>query len=212
MLCVVALRSFHFAMWLLHLPSQHFTCKTRPFQFHSGLGLYIPPLLVSAIPHVALDIPSYPSHPSSLPPAARSSLTLPSVKRPWRQTHLPFQSLTFPRKLKLLLPSPSSERSLLEHRCEVGTTSVRACLLADIVSLCSPIACSSQARTESCRARRSWTLHRLGGVLERAVSTNTGRMRQTSHHQHKARAIQPTTLESIRHYSRSRYKRTSCKT
>jgi hypothetical protein len=64
--------------------------------------------------------------------------------------HIRRQSLTCPRKLKSLLPSPSSERSLLKHRCEVGTTSVRACLLADIVSLRSPITCSSQARTESC--------------------------------------------------------------
>jgi hypothetical protein len=157
---VVALRSFHFAMWMLHLPSQQSHLQNSSLPISVKPHYYILALVVSA-----------------------SSLTLPQVIQPWRRTHLPFQSLTCPRKVKSLLLWPSFKRSLLEHRCEVGTTSVLACLLADTVSLCSPIACPTQARTESRRARGSWTLHRLGGVLERAVSASTGGMRQTSYHQ-----------------------------
>jgi hypothetical protein len=165
---------------MLHLPSQQSHLQNSSLPISVKPHYYILALVVSAIPHVALSTPSYPL---SLPLFARSSLTLPQVIQPWRRTHLPFQSLTCPRKVKSLLLWPSFKRSLLEHRCEVGTTSVLACLLADTVSLCSPIACPTQARTESRRARGSWTLHRLGGVLERAVSASTGGMRQTSYHQ-----------------------------
>jgi hypothetical protein len=130
----------------------------------------------------------------------------------WHRTYLPPQSLFCPQGPKSRLPLPSSERNRVGHGCEVKIWLELALFFANTIRLHSTVTCASQAWAESHRARRPWTLHRPGGVLERAVSTNTGRMRQTAYHQHEARTIEPSAFGSIGHNPRLRYTRAWYKT
>ena len=130
----------------------------------------------------------------------------------WLRTYLPLQPLFCPREPKSRVLLPSSERNRLGYGCEVRTWLKVSLLLADTIRLRSRITGASQAWTESHRARRSWTLHRPSGILERAVSTSTGRMRQTPHYQHEARTVEPSAFGSIWHNPRLRYNRAWFKT